>query len=499
LVISRSAGCRNRATAAETTEMNRMRWVGEGDIWDLDMSTPVTLEGTARAVPDDPLPLGLSRGTRLSRPKQVEFFHRFMASPLIPSFSPIRPNTGDGGGGGFSLQRVLTLPFSNNWLVSLLGQFDVQRFVTEIDKTKAFGRGSSSTVASRLNTIGKHLKDKSLYALGFCSEFLLSPDDTLLLSYDAYKGDLDKNPRAKAIFNHEFPLHNLTAEAVWPGLFVDKHGEYWDVPLSMAIDLASLPAESGPSYHLCLHHNSGSPKKLHSDTMEVPPPSLLPGLSLKSAVSYRTNMDLWRGTTPKLETCKPYDVFLSSPHVAVSGIIGSVMTAAFGENSIRSKFENDSEGVGGFSLHFPSVNSGFMADALGRASLTAQYGNFQKFFFDLTRFHARLDFPHGLRFLTGATSVAQDLLNSRQPSLEAFQKICPEVLVSLQQQIVGPFSFKVESGIEIDLRNGANPVTVDKTVFAIEYALQVLLSAKAVVSYSPKQNEFMVELRFFET
>ena len=87
--------------------------------------------------------------------------------------------------------------------MSLLGQFDVQRFVTEIDKTKAFGRGSSSTVASRLNTIGKHLKDKSLYALGFCSEFLLSPDDTLLLSYDTYKGDLDKNPRAKAIFNHE--------------------------------------------------------------------------------------------------------------------------------------------------------------------------------------------------------------------------------------------------------------------------------------------------------
>lgn len=111
------------------------------------------------------------------------------------------------------------------------------------------------------------------------------------------------------------------------------------------------------------------------------------------------------------------------------------MTAAFGENSIRTKLEKDSEGVGGFSLHLPSVNSGFMADALGRASLTAQYGNFQKLFFDLTRFHARLDFPHGLRFLTGATSVAQELLNSRQPSLEAFQKICPEVAVSLQQQV----------------------------------------------------------------
>lgn len=242
---------------------------------------------------------------------------------------------------------------------------------------------------------------------------------------------------------------------------MDKEGEYWDVPFSMAIDLASLPAESGLSYHLCLHHNSGSPKKFSSvDAVEVPPPaSLLPGLSLKSAFSYRANMDLWRGITPKLEACKPYDIFLSSPHVSVSGIIGmikflrlcfrsigmllltsfdstgSVMTAAFGENSIRTKLEKDSEGVGGFSLHLPSVNSGFMADALGRASLTAQYGNFQKLFFDLTRFHARLDFPHGLRFLTGATSVAQELLNSRQPSLEAFQKICPEVSVSLQQQV----------------------------------------------------------------
>ncbi|KAL1211911.1 Protein TRIGALACTOSYLDIACYLGLYCEROL 4 [Cardamine amara subsp. amara] len=478
--------------------MNRLRWVEEGDIWDLDISTPVTLEATARAVSDDPLPLGLCRGTRLSRPKQVEFFHHFMTTPLVPSFSSLRPTTGDGGGGGFSLQRVLTLPFSNNWFVSLLGQFDVQRFVSEIKKNEVFARGSSSTAASRLNAIGKHLKDKSLYALGFCSELLLTPDDTLLLTYDTYKGDLEKNPRAKAIFHHKFPLHNLTAEAVWPGLFVDKHGEYWDVPFSMAIDLASLPADSSPSYHLCLHHNSGSPKKFNSDTVEVPPPSLLPGLSLKSAVSYRTNMDLWRGTTPKLENRKPFDVFLSSPHVAVSGIIGSVMTAAFGENSIRSKSAKNNDDVGGFSLHFPSVNSGFMADALGRASLTAQYGSFQKLFFDLTRFHARLDFPHGLRFLTGATSVAQDLLNSRQPSLEAFQKICPEVSVSLQQQIVGPISFKAETGIKIELKNGANPMIIDNTVIALEYALEVLFSAKAVAWYSPKQKEFMVELRFFE-
>lgn len=40
---------------------------------------------------------------------------------------------------------------------------------------------------------------------------------------------------------------------------------------------------------------------------------------------------------------------------------------------------------------------------------------------------------------------------------------------------------------------------MEEPVFAIEYALQVLGSAKAVAWYSPKHHEFMVELRFFDT
>lgn len=87
--------------------------------------------------------------------------------------------------------------------MSLLGQFDVQRFVSEVKKSEDFVRGSSSSAASRFNTIAKNLKEKSLYALGFCSELLLTPEDTLLLSYDTYKCDLDKNPRAKAVVNHK--------------------------------------------------------------------------------------------------------------------------------------------------------------------------------------------------------------------------------------------------------------------------------------------------------
>ena len=87
--------------------MRKLRWAMDGaGFWDLDVSTPKTLDGLASPVPGDPIPLGLSRGTRLSRPNQIDFMQRFMHAPLIPSYS--KPQ-------GLSLQRVLTIPFSDRW------------------------------------------------------------------------------------------------------------------------------------------------------------------------------------------------------------------------------------------------------------------------------------------------------------------------------------------------------------------------------------------------
>ncbi|KAK9015015.1 hypothetical protein V6N11_006145 [Hibiscus sabdariffa] len=66
-------------------------------------------------------------------------------------------------------------------------------------------------------------------------------------------------------------------------------------------------------------------------------------------------------------------------------------------------------------------------------------------------------------------------------------------------QIAGPFSFRVDSGVSIDFKDKSWRIQADQPVFAIEYALHVLCSAKAVAWYSTKHQEFMVELRFFET
>lgn len=68
------------------------------------------------------------------------------------------------------------------------------------------------SASSRLQSISRHLKEKSLYAVGFCSELSLTPDDILLLCLDTY-GD-GKMSRKKAVFFHrvsvfQFAMHSL--------------------------------------------------------------------------------------------------------------------------------------------------------------------------------------------------------------------------------------------------------------------------------------------------
>ncbi|KAF8369908.1 hypothetical protein HHK36_032063 [Tetracentron sinense] len=449
--------------------MKKLRWAMDGGFWDLDMSTPVTIDGLARPVPGYPLPLGLSRGTKLSRPKQIDFMHRFMSMPLVPAFAgdPLR------GGDGFNLQRVITFPFGENWFATVLGQFNLQKLVSSMKESGSRHPSESSW----LKNIGKHLCNKSLYALGFCSEFLLSPDDTLF-----------------------FPHHNLTVEAMWPGFFVDKLGAYWDVPLLMAIDLASVASDSGLSYHLCVHHNSGSAKQLDGDQIRGIPSALLHGVCARSAFAFKKNVDVWRSKAGKLKMVQPFDMFLSDPHVSASGIIGTVASASLGDNSVKSQGEDDeSQGSEGFCLRAPGAKTTLLADLFASLSCTAQHGNFQRLFLDLTRFNARLDFPSGSRFLSGAARLAQDRYNSQPPNVEAIQAICPHVTLSLQQQILGPLSFRVDSKVALDLKDRDWRIHVYEPVFALEYAMQVLGSAKAIAWYSPKHREAMVELRFFET
>ncbi|KAL1548274.1 protein TRIGALACTOSYLDIACYLGLYCEROL 4, chloroplastic-like [Salvia divinorum] len=450
--------------------MKKLRWAMEGEFWELDSSTPATMDGVARPVAGElPLPLGLSRGARLSRPKQIDFMQRFMAAPFIPSFS---------NGVGFSLQRLLSLPsFARDaCFTTLLGQFNVQKFAASLKRSES---------------IWKRFSDPQFYSLNLCWEWLITPQDTLLLTSEAQADH--KTPRKKAVFHHKFPNHNLTVEASSPSLFLDDDGNYWDVPFTLAMDVGSIAPHSATSCHFCISHNAGSPRPL-TPSQIPPPPTLLPGLSAKSAFSFNKHFDIWKSEAPKARMVQPYDILLSNPHVSASTILGSVITASLGENSITLHGQDEES----FMLCTKGANYAASADLFASASLSAQLGNFQKNFLDLTRFHARLDIPSGSKFVNGAYKVARALYNSEAPTAEALQAINPSATLSFQQQMAGPFSLRVDSGVSVDLKKDWY-LNVNDPVFAVEYAMHVLGSAKAVAWYSPKQREFMIELRFFET
>ncbi|CAK9328885.1 unnamed protein product [Citrullus colocynthis] len=470
--------------------MKKLRWAMDGQgFWDLDVSTPRTLDGSASPVPSHLhlLPLGLSRGVRLSRAKQIDFMQSFMAAPFLPSYSPSH---------GFSLQRVFSIPFSDSGSATLLGQFNLQKFISSLKKSGVGDMGQS--LSSFLQCIGRHLRHRSLYALGISSDILLPPDDSLMISFDGY-GD-SEIVRTKAVFHHKFLHHDLTMEALSPGLFVDKSGKYWDVPSSIVVDLGSAASESGLSYHLSMHQNAGSPSQSGSEQTCSAPFCLFPGLSAKAAFAFKKNLEIWRSNAKKLKRVQPYDIFLSTPHVSMSAIIGAVITTYFGDNSVISAAQDGLQEFKGLYMQTSGTRSTIFADLFASISFSAQYGMFQRKYLDLTCFSACMDFHSGSKFISGAMLLMDDLSNSRHPRTESVKATLPNARFSLQQQIAGPVSFRADSGVTIDLNKaGWGLLGVDEPTFALEYALQVLGSAKAIAWYSPKHREFMVELRFYET
>ncbi|KAK8947128.1 hypothetical protein KSP39_PZI007178 [Platanthera zijinensis] len=464
--------------------MRRLRWVVDGGGWELDAETPVTMEGTARAVPGDPLPLGISRGGRLSRSKQLDFLHRFMASPLVPSFGGDPTN----GGQGVVLHHAHTFHIRDSWSATVLEQFNLQNFLASLKET------TSSNLEDTLfpKIIARNVL--KFLSLGCGTEFFITPESSVL--FEAYNDK--RGSRGKSVFLHKSQRHNLMLEAACPQLFIDKKGEYWDVPLSMSVDLASVTFGSGLNYRLLLQQNSGQPKHFcGTQTTETPLP-LLPGLCAKAAISIKKYVKFWRKKEGKLKLVQPYDVFLSDPHISGVGILGAVASASLGENSARYAKEI-LQSCNSFNLSFQKDNFALFSDVFASVTLKSQLGNFQRFFLDLTKFDTHLDFSSGSTFLFGALSLAKSFYNSQKPDAVAIRAISPNLRVSLQQQIFGPFSFHFNSRVLFHAENGNYSVRLDDSIFAIDWALKVLGSAKASFWYSPKHQEAMVELRFFES
>lgn len=91
--------------------MANLRTAMDAAFWDLDISSPQTLHGAARAVPGDPFPLEGARASRALRVQQLSFLGNGFPLGIIPSFSP----TSQKDLGSFSLQSLFLRPSTSNW------------------------------------------------------------------------------------------------------------------------------------------------------------------------------------------------------------------------------------------------------------------------------------------------------------------------------------------------------------------------------------------------
>ncbi|CAI9770382.1 unnamed protein product [Fraxinus pennsylvanica] len=473
--------------------MANLRTAMDAAFWDLNISTPQALDGISRAVPGEPIPLDGTRASKALRIQQLSLLGNGFPLGIIPSYSP---SANHKELGSFALQSLLGKAAFRDWWLGLIGQFRPKKLISSIS---AEIRGADEWELPLVKDVAKHFLDKSLYALGLCSQISLTSSSSLLLSTE--KHGERKGRRTRAMLLHKLPDHDITLEAALPELFIDHRGKYWEVPESVSLDLSSLVSESGLRYRFGIHRNSGPPHAVDSSDSNTPL-TLMPGVCVKAAFSYEKNKDLWRQKEKKediiIETdqgrfLRPsYDIRLREPHAAVSGIIGGTCAAWFGGGNNLPAVES-MEGADSISSGAKS-RSRFGVDLFGSACYTYQHGKFRELFGDLTRIDARLD-------ISSASTLAKKVSNLfRSASNNGAPNLLSTVGLNLifQQQVAGPIVFRVDSKFSLDSSSGRHGPQLEDLVYSLNYSLRLLRSGKVMAWYSPKRKEGMIELRLFE-
>lgn len=475
--------------------MANLRLAMDAAFWDLNVASSQTLDGVVRSVAGEPAPLSTARGSRTVRPQQLSFLRQVFPLGIIPCFSPTTYKEL----GSFSLQSLLLSPaFSNMWF-GLVGQFRPRKLISRIKKEV---RSTEDMDSSTFKEIGKQLLDKSIYALGFFSQLSLTDDTSLLFNVERH-GER-KAPRSKAVLFHKLPNYDVTLEAAWPELFVERNGTYWEVPSSASFDVSSLISESGFRYRFGLHKNNGNPAAINSSHSDIPL-SLMPGICAKAAFSVEKSRDLWRESEEtvsqerKSEKKPPwlitYDKQLKDPHAAVSAIIGGTCEAWFGGNGNKGTSSKDQTGDEG--IHKSRSRNHFNMDLFGSFGCSFQRGKFTNDFNDLTRIDARLDVSSASALLKGFANLVSTTFKG-QVQGEVNPIASPRLNVILQQQIAGPIVFRVDTGVSFSSPSGSHRPHIEDVIYGLSYSLRMLQSGKFLAWYSAKRKEGMVELRFFE-
>ncbi|KAK4268035.1 hypothetical protein QN277_024741 [Acacia crassicarpa] len=466
--------------------MGNLRTAMDSAFWDLNVSSPQTIDGCAKAVPGDPFPMDATVSSKALRIQQFSFFRNGFPLGIVPSLSP----TSQKSVGSCSLQSLALKVSNPPWWVGLIGQFRPGKLFADIKNEIS---NADDFDLSTIKDVAKHFVDKSLFSFGLFSQYSVSDSTSILLSMEGH-GE-KKRRRNKMMIYHQLPNHDITLEAAWPQLFIDHKGKYWDVPESLSLDLLSLKSDSGLRYRFGIHKNGGDPEAVNAIDGNPPLP-LLPGLCAKAALSCEKIKFLWRDseaaeslnqTTDKPATSYPYDVRLMEPQSAISGIFGGACTAWIWNGRSHSSIDSREDQE----ISRRSKRSPLNADLFGSVCYTFQHGKFINNYWDLTRLDARLD-------ICSASGFAKKILKGFRSSADVNEhpSASPRINLTFQQQVAGPIVFRTDSRISVELFS--KMFQIEDYVCSLSYSFRLLQSGKVVAWYSPKRKEGMVELRLFE-
>ncbi|XP_027908418.1 protein TRIGALACTOSYLDIACYLGLYCEROL 4, chloroplastic [Vigna unguiculata] len=456
--------------------MARLRTGIESAFWDQNVASPQCHDGWAKSVPGDPFPVEASVASKVLRPQQFSFLQNELRLPIVvPFLSP----TSSKDLGSFGLQALLLKLSSHRWWLTMTGQFRPRKLIVgvknEISNAEEFD-------LSTVKDVAKHFIDKALLSFGLTFQYAFSPLTSVLFGLEGH-GEKARL-RSKGMLYRKLPQHDLTVEVALPQLFLDHKGKYWDVPVSLSVDLASLLSPSGLRWRVGLHKNGGNPQQVNA-TDGNPPLSLQPGLCLKGATSYEKIIYFWRDKSTAEEGNEevvPYDVRLNEPHSAVFGVIGGTFTLWL-RNGRSFSSSNSTEDLGVST----SKRFEYFGDLFGSVGYSFQHGKFTKKYGDLTRLDARVD-------ISSASEYAKKILNSSRADASA----SPRLNLILQQQVVGPIVFRADTRIALECFALKNGLAVEDFICSLSYSLKSFESGKVVAWCSPKRKEGMVELRMFE-
>jgi len=100
-----------RERERESLKMANLRTAMDSTFWDLNVSSPRILEGSARAIPGEPFPLDGARASRALRIQQLSLLGNGFPLGIIPSYGPAAHKEL----GSFSLQSLLLKHATSRW------------------------------------------------------------------------------------------------------------------------------------------------------------------------------------------------------------------------------------------------------------------------------------------------------------------------------------------------------------------------------------------------